>query len=265
MGTTITLLAVVNDAEGGETLALANVGDSRTYLFRHERLRRVTVDHSYVQELVDTGHITADEARHHPRRNIVTRALGIDPSVQIDAWTLPHRARRSVPPVQRRAGRRGHRRGHRPRPGHSLRSPARCRAARRDGQRQRRPRQHQRDRGRHRSRVPSHRQRTKSSTSNRSGAADHPPRRSPRSRSKAMRCPTSTPGRRRLRQREEAPPSRPSPRPAPSVRPSNRASSVPPKFARRLRRAPVRSGARNGGSDALSRRSPWQRSSCSPS
>ena len=52
-------------------------------------MRRVTVDHSYVQELVATGHITDDEARTHPRRNIVTRALGIDPSVRVDAWTLP--------------------------------------------------------------------------------------------------------------------------------------------------------------------------------
>ena len=49
----------------------------------------MTVDHSYVQELVTTGHITDDEARTHPRRNIVTRALGIDPSVRVDAWTLP--------------------------------------------------------------------------------------------------------------------------------------------------------------------------------
>ncbi len=72
-----------------EVFALINVGDSRTYLLRHGRLRRVTVDHSYVQELVTTGHITDDEARTHPRRNIVTRALGIDPSVRVDAWTLP--------------------------------------------------------------------------------------------------------------------------------------------------------------------------------
>ena len=63
----------------GEQLALVNVGDSRTYLLRHGRLRRVTVDHSYVQELVATGHITDDEARTHPRRNIVTRALGHRP------------------------------------------------------------------------------------------------------------------------------------------------------------------------------------------
>ena len=106
MGTTITALVVITEPENGtagdgaqataepdgpphEQLALVNVGDSRTYLLRHGRLRRVTVDHSYVQELVATGHITDDEARSHPRRNIVTRALGIDPYVRVDAWTLP--------------------------------------------------------------------------------------------------------------------------------------------------------------------------------
>jgi protein phosphatase len=76
-------------AEPSEALVLANVGDSRTYLFRHGRLRRVTVDHSYVQELVATGHINEEEARFHPRRNIVTRALGIEPDVRVDWWTLP--------------------------------------------------------------------------------------------------------------------------------------------------------------------------------
>ena len=72
-----------------EAFVLANVGDSRTYLLRHGRLRRVTIDHSYVQELVSTGHISEDEARTHPRRNIITRALGIEPDVKVDWWTLP--------------------------------------------------------------------------------------------------------------------------------------------------------------------------------
>ena len=91
MGTTVTALIVIADDPdaGTESFALVNVGDSRTYLLRHGRLRRVTVDHSYVQELVATGHITDDEARTHPRRNIVTRALGIDPSVRVDAWKVP--------------------------------------------------------------------------------------------------------------------------------------------------------------------------------
>jgi PPM family protein phosphatase len=120
MGTTITVIAVIEDPMAGrgepniddndgierapdgslrvtpivprekpEALVLANVGDSRTYLYRHARLRRVTVDHSYVQELVSTGHLTDVEARTHPRRNIITRALGIEPDVKVDWWTLP--------------------------------------------------------------------------------------------------------------------------------------------------------------------------------
>ena len=90
MGTTLTALAVVPATDSTPTqLALANVGDSRTYVLAQGRLRRATIDHSYVQELLATGHITEDEARHHPRRNIVTRALGIEPSVRVDSWLLP--------------------------------------------------------------------------------------------------------------------------------------------------------------------------------
>lgn len=90
MGTTLTALAVVPSLDGEPAhLALANVGDSRTYLLRNGALHRTTIDHSYVQELLATGHITEDEARHHPRRNIVTRALGIEPSVRVDSWRLP--------------------------------------------------------------------------------------------------------------------------------------------------------------------------------
>ena len=90
MGTTLTAIAVLKAQDNSpEQLVLLNVGDSRTYRFRSGRLQRVTVDHSYVQELVATGHITIEEARTHPRRNIVTRALGIEPSVRTDMWTLP--------------------------------------------------------------------------------------------------------------------------------------------------------------------------------
>ena len=89
MGTTVTAVAVVDDPHDGEVFAVANVGDSRGYVLRHERLRQITIDHSFVQELVAEGAITRDEARHHPRRNIVTRALGIEPNVRIDSWTMP--------------------------------------------------------------------------------------------------------------------------------------------------------------------------------
>ena len=84
MGTTLTALAVVPGEE--PTVLIANVGDSRTYLFRNNILTRLSVDHSYVQELVNEGIITPEEARVHPRRNIVTRAMGIDRNVQVDVF-----------------------------------------------------------------------------------------------------------------------------------------------------------------------------------
>lgn len=91
MGTTLTALIVLGDesADAIRRFVLLNVGDSRTYLLRSGRLRRITVDHSYVQELVSSGHITEIEARTHPRRNIVTRALGIESAVRVDNWVLP--------------------------------------------------------------------------------------------------------------------------------------------------------------------------------
>lgn len=57
---------------------LCHAGDSRAYLFRDGELTQLTHDHSYVQELVDCGTITAEEAEHHPQKNIITRALGVD-------------------------------------------------------------------------------------------------------------------------------------------------------------------------------------------
>ena len=69
-------------------MAVAHVGDSRIYLLRHGTLVRVTHDHSYVEELVDSGQITADEARLHPSRSIITRALGSDPEMYADHFTL---------------------------------------------------------------------------------------------------------------------------------------------------------------------------------
>ncbi len=90
MGTTLTALVVMRaDESSVARFALVNVGDSRTYLLRNMVLHRATVDHSYVQELVNTGHISEDEARTHPRRNIVTRALGIEPTVRVDTWLVP--------------------------------------------------------------------------------------------------------------------------------------------------------------------------------
>ncbi|MEO8363158.1 MAG: Stp1/IreP family PP2C-type Ser/Thr phosphatase [Ilumatobacteraceae bacterium] len=89
MGTTLTAIAVAGSAESESHVVVVNVGDSRTYILRQGELRQVTIDHSYVQELVSEGVISADDARTHPRRNIVTRALGIDSRVIADSWTLP--------------------------------------------------------------------------------------------------------------------------------------------------------------------------------
>ena len=92
MGTTLTaaaLLKSTSDTDQPSQIVIANVGDSRTYLLRSGELRQMSVDHSYVQELVTEGLLTVDEARTHPRRNIVTRALGIDEQVSVDTWTIP--------------------------------------------------------------------------------------------------------------------------------------------------------------------------------
>lgn len=79
MGTTLTL-AVLK----AETLTVGHVGDSRAYLFNGHGLKLITRDHSYVQELIDNGFITEDEAMTHPRRNIITRAIGISSKLEID-------------------------------------------------------------------------------------------------------------------------------------------------------------------------------------
>ena len=85
MGTTLVSMSIVQGVE--PKVFVANVGDSRAYLWRNGALTRLSIDHSYVQELVNEGIITPEEARVHPRRNIVTRALGIDRSVMVDVFT----------------------------------------------------------------------------------------------------------------------------------------------------------------------------------
>lgn len=72
----------------GDKMAVAHVGDSRIYLLNAGNLVRVTHDHSFVEELVDAGEITADEARVHPSRSVITRALGNDPTMYADHFTL---------------------------------------------------------------------------------------------------------------------------------------------------------------------------------
>ncbi len=85
MGTTI-VVASFDPAD--DVVTLVNVGDSRGYLLRDGEFRQVTIDHSLVEDLIREGQITEEEARVHPQRNIVTRALGIMPEVEVDAFAV---------------------------------------------------------------------------------------------------------------------------------------------------------------------------------
>jgi PPM family protein phosphatase len=84
MGTTVTAALVGDDGR----IAFANVGDSRAYLLRGDELRRLSEDHSVVAELIASGQISPEEAERHPQRNVVTRALGADPQVEVDTFFL---------------------------------------------------------------------------------------------------------------------------------------------------------------------------------
>lgn len=82
MGTT--LVSAVS-FDGGAVIA--NVGDSRAYHINQERIVQVTRDHSLVEHMLERGDITAEEARHHPNRNLITRALGPDVDPECDCYT----------------------------------------------------------------------------------------------------------------------------------------------------------------------------------
>jgi PPM family protein phosphatase len=88
MGTTAVGLAMVKEAQGDFWLAF-NVGDSRIYRLHQGILTQITIDHSYVQDLVAAGRIAPEEARTHPERNIVTRVLGVQESPVPDFWVFP--------------------------------------------------------------------------------------------------------------------------------------------------------------------------------
>lgn len=79
MGTTCTALVVA-----GEEVYYAHVGDSRAYVIKNSRIARITTDHTYVQELIKAGTITAAEAEKHPQRNILTNAMGTKPQIRVD-------------------------------------------------------------------------------------------------------------------------------------------------------------------------------------
>jgi protein phosphatase len=89
MGTTLCAVRVVPGADGeGDEIAWINVGDSRVYLFRDDALIQLSTDHSLVEDLLRDGQLTEEEAAVHPKRNIITRALGIDVDVNVDGSTV---------------------------------------------------------------------------------------------------------------------------------------------------------------------------------
>lgn len=79
MGTTV-VVAIVAD----EHVYVAHAGDSRAYILSRGKLHQLTKDHSFVQEMVDSGKLTPDEAREDPRKNLITRALGVSEDLRID-------------------------------------------------------------------------------------------------------------------------------------------------------------------------------------
>jgi PPM family protein phosphatase len=87
MGTTLTAVALVEDG-GRDVLALANVGDSRSYRYHDGELTQITNDHSLAEEMVLNGELTPAEAAFHPHRHILTRALGVTPDVKVDVWRI---------------------------------------------------------------------------------------------------------------------------------------------------------------------------------
>ena len=83
MGTTMTVALVE-----GMTVAIGHVGDSRAYLVRDEQMEQLTEDHSLVNELLKTGKLSEEEAQVHPQRSVITRAVGTDPDVDVDGFTI---------------------------------------------------------------------------------------------------------------------------------------------------------------------------------
>jgi protein phosphatase len=84
MGTTMTVALVEEGA-----VFFGHVGDSRAYLIRDGKLEQLTEDHSLVAELVRSGKLSPEEAETHPQRSVITRALGTDPDVDVDTFSIP--------------------------------------------------------------------------------------------------------------------------------------------------------------------------------
>lgn len=82
MGTTLVAAVVKN-----RSCCIVNVGDSRAYLIRGGEITQLTRDHSFVEEMVSRGSITREQAKNHPRKNVITRAIGVEPTVECDVYS----------------------------------------------------------------------------------------------------------------------------------------------------------------------------------
>ncbi len=87
MGTTLCAIAVV-ERDDSRVWCLVNVGDSRVYRHQSDELTQLTIDHNFVADMIRAGDLSIEEAADHPRRNTLTRAIGVEPDVSIDDWIL---------------------------------------------------------------------------------------------------------------------------------------------------------------------------------
>lgn len=83
MGTTLIITVLKN-----RKLYIGHVGDSRVYIIKEDSIEKITWDHSFIEELVKNGSITKDEAINHPKKNLITRAVGCEPELQVDTYEL---------------------------------------------------------------------------------------------------------------------------------------------------------------------------------
>ncbi|WP_052256662.1 Stp1/IreP family PP2C-type Ser/Thr phosphatase [Salinicoccus sp. YB14-2] len=83
MGTTLVLASIIDD-----TIFILNIGDSRAYVMKRRTIEQVTTDHSFVNLLVESGEITKEEAINHPKKNVITKAMGTDRLIQPDIFRL---------------------------------------------------------------------------------------------------------------------------------------------------------------------------------
>jgi protein phosphatase len=91
MGTTLVMAIVMKDF-----VVVANIGDSRAYLWAHDTLRQITRDHTFVAELVEKGQISERAAKVHPQKNVINKAMGASPQLDFDVLVIEHYALQGV-------------------------------------------------------------------------------------------------------------------------------------------------------------------------